>query len=140
MEITTVESGEYMDHQILAVFADPADAQKFADDHNRNLSGGSDRAFLGTLPYYPAGTYQTPPPPVLAILGGMDGNRLTNDSTVTIEGVTYPIPPRVPLHGGGTSRIAPMRIGHTIHEAGYRQAPRDAGFIGEDGTFPVEKI
>lgn len=57
-QITTVERGEYSDFQILAVFENPADAEKFAADWNdENQPSWDMRAVVGTLDFYPAGAY-----------------------------------------------------------------------------------
>lgn len=57
-QITIVECGEYDDHQILAVFEAPEDAQAYADDYNkRERPAWNDRAVVGQLDFHPAGTY-----------------------------------------------------------------------------------
>jgi hypothetical protein len=56
--ITIVECGEYDDHQILAVFADPSDARAYADDYNeRERPAWGMCATVGQLDFYSAGTY-----------------------------------------------------------------------------------
>lgn len=77
-----------------------------------------------------------PEPGILATLNGNDGMRLANDSTITIDGVTYPIPERADLG----SVLAPERIRKAILDAGYRPIPAYSGSWPKTGTIRVEKL
>jgi hypothetical protein len=61
-----------------------------------------------------------------AVVTTDDTSHLTADSTLTVDGVTIPIPARVPnpLGGDGTTPLAPHRILAALTELGYRPATR----------------
>lgn len=66
-------------------------------------------------------------------------NRLTADSTITIEGVTFPIPERGHYGPDRTpSRAAPHRISAALEQAGYRRDYTDLSDADEHGIFTIQ--
>lgn len=56
--IAIVESGQYEDHQVMAVFESEEDALAYATDYNtRERPAWNDRATVGTINFYPSGNY-----------------------------------------------------------------------------------
>ncbi|MEV0732402.1 hypothetical protein [Polymorphospora sp. NPDC050346] len=61
---TEVGRGEYADYEVLAVFGNETEAQRFVDDWNLKHINDIQRGrtapaeIRGTVPYYPAGTWR----------------------------------------------------------------------------------
>lgn len=68
-EVHEVGHGEYDDYRITAVFADPAEAQRFVDHWNPTHlddihRGSSPMRLGGTIPFYRPGQWRPDPPEV----------------------------------------------------------------------------
>lgn len=77
-------------------------------------------------------------PPVVAWVTVDDRGRVRDDSTVTVDGQTWPIPARTELAGV----LAPIRIAHALRDHGWRgiaAAEHDTSQPGMVG-IPVEQI
>lgn len=73
--------------------------------------------------------------------GGEHPGRLAADSTITVDGVTYPIPERG-WYGRDRkpSRAAPHRIAAALESAGYDPRYSDAGGPDSDGVFEIRVV
>lgn len=67
--------------------------------------------------------------------------RLTEDSTITIEGATYDIPERG-WYGPDRkpSRAAPHRISAALESADYQRAYSDLSGPDENGVFEIQVV
>lgn len=73
--------------------------------------------------------------------GSEHPGRLDADSTITVDGVTYPIPERG-WYGPDRqpSRAAPHRISAALESAGYQRAYSDLSGPDENGVFEIQVV